>query len=282
MRAVKKKSGAKKKAPSTIARIASIFERYTIAGFAGSAVILGLIAIVLWAGGYFAMAGRTAERAANRTAIAAGFEVKRVLLRGAHQLAHEDVVDALGPVVGSSILALSLDEAKARIEELGWVRSAAVTRLYPDTISVSIRERDPAAVWQIDGNLHLIDDVGAIIREVGAYEYSNLPLIVGAGAPEAAAGLLKALGAESELAERTYALIRIGGRRWNMRLRNNIDIKLPETDYARAISDLALLHKAQGTLDQPVEYIDLRDGERMVIRKRGESESPITSDRVEG
>lgn len=282
MPAVKKRAGKRKKAPSVLARIAAIFERYTIAGFAGSAVLLGLIALVLWAGGYFAMLGRTVERAAGQTAIATGLEVRRVLLRGAHQTAHDEVLDALGPIVGDSILHLSLDEARARIEELGWVRSAAVSRLYPDTISISIRERDPAAVWQIDGNLHLIDEAGAIIREVGAYEYSNLPLIVGAGAPEAAAGILKALGAEGELAERTYALIRVGERRWNMRLRNNIDIKLPEADYARAISDLALLHKAQATLDQPIEYIDLRDPERMVIRRRGEPEAPIASDMVDG
>ena len=62
-----------------------------------------------------------------------------------------------------------------------------------------------------------------------------------------------------------------------MRLRNEIKVKLPEADYARAIDDLALLQAAQGTLDQPIEYIDLRDAERMVIRKRGDSESPVNS-----
>jgi cell division protein FtsQ len=157
------------------------------------------------------------------------------------------------------------------------VRSAAVTRLLPDTVSISIRERDPAAVWQIKGDLHLIDKDGALIRAVDANEYSNLPLIVGVGAPEAAAGILTALGEQDQLRKRTYALVRVGERRWNMRLRNNIDIKLPETDYARAIADLELLQAAQGTLDQPIEYIDLRDPERMVIRKRGEPESVINS-----
>lgn len=277
MPAVKKRARSKKKPPSVFERIASLFERYTIAGVAGSAVILGLVALVLWAGGYFATIGRNVDRAASATAIAAGLEVKRVLLRGAHQTAHDDILDALGPVVGGSILQLSLGEAKARIEDLGWVRSAAVTRLLPDTVSISIRERDPAAVWQIKGDLHLIDKDGALIRAVDANEYSNLPLIVGVGAPEAAAGILTALGEQDQLRKRTYALVRVGERRWNMRLRNNIDIKLPETDYARAIADIELLQAAQGTLDQPIEYIDLRDPERMVIRKRGEPESVINS-----
>lgn len=279
---VKKRTRAKKKAPSLFERIASLFERYTIAGVAGSAVILGLVALVLWAGGYFATIGRGIDRAASATAISAGLEVKRVLLRGAHQTAHDDILDALGPVVGGSILQLSLDEAKARIEDLGWVRSAAVTRLLPDTVSISVREREPAAIWQIKGDLHLIDKDGALIREVDANEYSNLPLIVGVGAPDAAAGILTALGDQDQLRKRTYALVRVGERRWNMRLRNNIDIKLPETDYARAIADLELLQAAQGTLDQPIEYIDLRDPERMVIRKRGEPESVINSASANG
>jgi cell division protein FtsQ len=273
-----KKKNARKKPPSVVERIGAIFERYTIAGVAGSLALLGVIGLVLWAGGYFAMAGAAANRAAGATAVKAGLEVRRVLLKGAHQTAHEEVTEALGPLIGGSILHVSLADAKARVEELGWVRAAAVTRLYPDTISVSIREREPAAVWQINGDLHLIDDEGALIREVGAYEYSNLPLIVGAGAPEAASGLLQALGAQPELASRAYALVRVSERRWNLRLRNNIDVKLPEENYAEAIADLALLQAAQGTLDQKIEYIDLRDKERMVIRKRDDAESPVVAE----
>ncbi len=281
MPAVKKKSGARKR-PSAVSRVAALFERYTVAGAAGSLMLLGLIAIVLWAGGYFAMIGRAVDRTANETAVAAGLEIRRVLLRGAHQTSHDEVIEALGPVVGASIAHLSLSDARARIENLGWVRAAAVTRLYPDTISISLREREPAAVWQIDGDLHLIDSEGALIREVGAYEYSNLPLIVGAGAPEAASGILQALAGEPEVSRRAYALIRVGERRWNMRLRNNVDVKLPEADYVKAIGDLGLLQEAQGLLDQPIEYIDLRDKERMVIRKRADPQPEIVENAANG
>lgn len=270
MPAVKKKLSGRKKAPSPLERVVTIFEEYTVAGMAGSIVLLGLVALVLWAGGYFAMVGRSVDRMANIAAVAAGLEVKQVTLRGAHQTAHEEITEALGPVLGASIIHLSLDEARARIEELGWVRSAAVTRLLPDTISVSVREREPAAVWQLKGVLYLIDDSGAIIREVDAGEYANRPLIVGAGAPEAAGGILKALAGKEELQKRIYALVRVGERRWDMRLHNEIEIKLPEENFESALSDLELLQAAQQTLDQPIKYIDLRDPERMVVKRRDE------------
>ncbi len=265
MPAVKRKA---KKKLSPLQRVAAVFENYTIAGIAGSAVIVSLLLVVLWAGGYVGMLARAADRAAGSATASAGFEVKRVLLRGAHQITQEEILAALGTVVGEPMVQVSLREARNRVESLGWVRAAAVTRLMPDTLVVAIREREPAAVWQVNGDLRLIDDSGAVIRAVGAYEYSNLPLIVGSGAPDAAAALLQALGAHSELQTRTYALIRVSDRRWNLRLHNNITIKLPETDIAKAVGDLALLHAAQSTLDQPLEYIDLRDPERMIIRRR--------------
>jgi len=270
MPAVKKKTGGRKKAPSVVSRIVALFQDYTVAGVAGSIVLLGLIALVMWAGGYFAMVGRAVDGAANRAAITAGLEVKRVTLRGAHQTAHDEIIEALGPVLGASIVHLSLGEARARIEELGWVRSAAVTRLLPDTISISVRERAPAAVWQLKGVLYLIDDSGAIIREVDAGEYANRPLIVGAGAPEAAGGVLKALAGKEELQKRIYALVRVGERRWDLRLHNEIEIRLPEENFESALADLELLQAAQQTLDQPIKYIDLRDPERMVVKKRDE------------
>ena len=264
---------AARKEPGFIERAGALIEQYTLASIAGASVLVAAGLLVLWAGGYFGMLSNQVARMTSNMAVRSGLEIHTVSLRGAHQTSHAEVLEALGPVVGDSIVHFSPDAARARVEQLGWVRVASVTRLLPDTVHISVRERDPAAVWQINNDLLLIDDSGAVIRQVSAFEYSNLPFIVGAGAPEAASGILRALARHDDLQYMTYALVRVGERRWNMRLRNGVDIKLPETGYENAIDDLALLHAAHGTLDQPIEYIDLRDPERMVIRKRGETAS---------
>lgn len=271
-RAPAKRAPAKKPPPkpSLFERLGALGHTYALAGVAGVFVILAAVAAIFWAGGYVGVLAEGANSAISTGAVKAGFEIKRITLRGRGKTDPAEINDALGPLIGESILHLDLDAARVRVEELGWVRSAAVSRLLPNTIHVSIREREPAAVWQMSGALHLIDAEGALIREIGAYEYSSLPLIVGAGAPDAASGILKALDAHPEIKEMTSALVRVGERRWNMRLRNGIDVKLPDVGFADAIGALAILHSAHGTLDQPLEYIDLRDAERMVIRKRGE------------
>ncbi|MBI1366746.1 MAG: FtsQ-type POTRA domain-containing protein [Alphaproteobacteria bacterium] len=274
----KKKARTKRNArasfePSFFERVGAIVSRYTLASVAGVVVILVGFVAILWAGGYFGVLAERAGRLANAAAISAGFEIRKVTLVGREKAAPDEVSNALGPLLGMSTLALDLEAARARIERLGWVKSASVTRLLPDTVNISIREREPAAVWQMSGRLKLIDDGGAVIRDVGAYEYASLPLIVGAGAPEAASSLLKSLGAHPLIRQQTAALIRVAERRWNLRLRNGLDVKLPEIGFDKALNTLSTLEKAQHILDQNLEYIDLRDPERLVLRRRGEQVS---------
>lgn len=268
----KRKSAArKKKTPSFFERAIAFVQSYTLAAIAGAVVIVAGLVGLLWAGGYVGLLAERADRVFAGAAVASGFEIRKVTLMGRDRAAREEIETALGPLVGESILHLDLSEARARVEEIGWVRAAAVSRLLPDTVHVSVRERAPVAVWQMSGRLQLVDVDGAIIREIGAYEYSSLPLIVGAGAPEAAADLLKALEAHPALGTATAALVRVGERRWNMRLRNGLDVKLPDAGFAYALDALAALDAAHGLLDQSLEYIDLRDPERMVVRRRGEA-----------
>lgn len=262
----RKSGGRGKSSPSFIERVRGAVEKYTLAGVAGGIVILVAVAAILWSGGYIGLLGERIERTASNAAVGAGFEIKRVTVVGRRQAGLDEIEGALGPVLGQSSLHLSLNEARARIEQLGWVRVASVSRLLPDTLNISIHERAPAAVWQIGGALHLVDIHGAVIRDVGAYEYSQLPLVVGAGAPESASDILTALDSHPAIRERTSAIVRISERRWNLRLRNGADIKLPETGFAEALDILETMDDVHGTLDQEIEYIDLRDPERMVVR----------------
>ncbi len=260
--------GSRKSAerPSFFETFFAPVERYTLAASAGAVVILLAGAFALWAGGYFGRLAQSAVQASETAALSAGFDIRRITLRGAHNIAHDDLLQTLGLSVGDSLLHADINDAQERVQSLGWVRSASVTRLMPNQIHVSVRERTPAAVWQVNFVLHLIDENGAVIRKVGADEYPQLPLIVGVGAPEAAATVLKALAAKPVLEKMTHALVRVGDRRWDMRLRNGVEVKLPEADFVDAIEALHVLHAAHQTLDQPIEYIDLRDPERVIMR----------------
>lgn len=263
-----KKTKAKQKKHSPIDGLRLFFEQYTKAAGAGIFVI-GLVAVmVLWSGGYVGRFMSGVSNAATASAASIGFDIRRITARGLDETDQAELLGAIGPVVGSSMLQFNIHNARARVEELGWVRSAAVQRLWPNGVHVSIRERVPAAVWQMSGAFHLIDANGAVIKDIENDEFSNLPLIVGAGAPDAASEILVALRADPLLWAETLALVRVGGRRWNVRLHKGGDIKFPETGLSRAVRDMARLHEVYGLLDRPIEYVDLRDPNNIVYREK--------------
>ena len=165
---------------------------------------------------------------------------------------------------------------RARLEGLSWVESATVERRLPGTLVVRLTERRPFALWQHQGRFVLIDRAGARVAEQDvtrdAAAFSQLPLVVGAGAPERAAGLLDQLAAQPDLKARVVAAVRVGERRWNLRLANGADVLLPEGAEAKAMARLMELHAAQALLDRPLQSFDLRLPDRMVVRP---AEAPL-------
>lgn len=254
----------------TESRFMGIMRRVGVAGGLGIGFVALIAVGMLWASGVFGRFSedvvRNTQSFTARTMISAGFDIRKITVVGRDRTASQAITNALGPVLGSSLMHFDPHSARARVEQLGWVRSVAVSRIWPNQINVSIREREPAALWQINGSFRLIDQEGAIIREVGTLEYPNLPFIVGEEAPEMAADLMDVLGEVEVFDDRVAALMRVKGRRWTLRLNlpgeKTMDIKLPENDYQQAVRDLAVLHDAVGVLDRDFEYIDLRDPER--------------------
>jgi len=260
--------------PSVFVRLGGWLAARARGAAAVGAVGFGLLALLmLLSGGYLADAARRIDIAGQKAAIGAGFAVTQVTVRGRANASDEEILAAVGDVLGASLLHYDVRAARERVEAIGWVRSAAVQRLWPATIHVSVRERAPAAVWQRSGRPRLIDVDGVEIAALSPGARPELPLIVGEGAPDAASRLLKALAGAPEVRKRTAAMIRVGGRRWNVRLTNGADLKLPERDFEASLAEIERLHVLHGTLDQDLLYIDARDPDRLAIRPRTSDES---------
>lgn len=206
-----------------------------------------------------------------------GLRVRTVVIEGRQKTPETLLNAALGVRPGDAILTYSLGEARARIESIQWVRQATVSRQLPGTIVVQLQERSPFAVWQREGKFVLIDREGKIVTDsaLGAFA-SQLPLVVGEGAPVAAAALLDALAAQPSIQARVTAAVRVGERRWNLRLSNGTDVLLPEGAEAQALARLVDLQNANALLDRPLQAVDMRLPDRLVFRPQAPrgSETP--------
>jgi cell division protein FtsQ len=143
---------------------------------------------------------------------------------------------------------------------------AVVERRMPGTLYVRLVERKPLALWQHGGRIELIDRDGGVIPVTRLDQFAKLPMVVGDGAATHAAELITMLATEPDLAARITAAIRVGDRRWNLRIDNAIDVLLPAEDPAGAWSRLASLERSDSILKREVQTIDLRLPDRLVLR----------------
>jgi len=197
---------------------------------------------------------------------AAGFRVEDVEVAGRVQTDSGALLAAVAVRRGDPMLGFDPEAARARIESLPWVASAMVERRLPDTVRIRIVERRPIALWQHNERLSLIDAQGANLGPVALESAPALPLVVGGDAPTHAAELLSLLAQHPDLAKRVQASSWIGSRRWDLKLDNGVEIRLPENGVADALQQLADAQSASKLLERDVAAIDLRLPGKMIVR----------------
>ncbi len=210
--------------------------------------------------------GGTIARVRDAIASAANMRVQQIVIEGRSNTPEAALASAIGVHTGDSMIGFSLASARTRIETLSWVEHATVERRLPGTLVVNLVERRPYAIWQHDGKFVLIDRDGQTVEKEDVATFGDLPLVVGAGAPQAATALLEAVAAQPTLKPRVMAAVRVGERRWNLRMRNGTDVLLPEGAETQALAKLADLQNTEALLDRPLVVVDMRLADRLVVR----------------
>ena len=237
------------------------------------AVILLSLSVAAWRSGGFAQLGVDTGEAIVSWSASAGMAVNNVLVEGRNKTPAERILAALNVQRGMPLFAFSPSEGRERLLALGWVKDARVERRLPDTIFVDLIERQPAAIWQNKGEFALVDETGAVIGAEDVAQYMHLKVIVGEDAPENFGELFNMLESQPDLKERVVAAVRVGSRRWNVKLDNDMTVLLPEGDIAAAWAALARAAEESALLERNVTRIDLRMPNRMTVRRAADPES---------
>ena len=196
----------------------------------------------------------------------AGFNVQNLLIDGRVHTDRQQLQNLLGVQKNASIFAYDLAAIQERLAKISWVKSAIVERRLPDTIYVRLEERVPVALWQRNGKLSLVDSEGFVLADKNLQAFNHMLVITGDNAPSNAAELVGMIRAEPELHDRIEIARWIGNRRWDIKLKNGITLRLPEDDAGFAIKRLSEAQKNEQVLDRQVEAIDLRDPMRIVVQ----------------
>jgi cell division protein FtsQ len=259
----------------TLRRWGGPLETWQIPRGAGIAAAL---AFVLASGGYGAVRGGhlpeiMAELRDFRDSVAnmTGFRITSIALAGQRRLTRDDVLATAGISGRSSLLFLDAGEARARLKANPWIAEATVLKLYPGRLHIAVTEREAFALWQRDGRVEVIADDGTVVEPFAGQLFAKLPLVVGIGAETKAKDFLALIDKYPSIRDQFHAAVLVAERRWNVMLKNGIDVRLPETGMERALDTLVKLERDNKILSRDIALIDLRLADRVTVRLSDEA-----------
>jgi cell division protein FtsQ len=250
---------AKKKRASTLKR------RSVIIGGVVTAAYLGFGGWWLSANGHIANAVNVVDSAFWGMTVNAGFGVKQIYVEGRSHLPPALLKEALKLNQGDPILAISVEDTAARLMQLPEVRHVSVARKLPDTLHVKLEERVPAALWQHAGTYGVIDRDGVALNRNVKELPAEMLLVVGEDAPKHMPQLLALLEKTPGIRRDIEAAVRVGDRRWNIRLKQGMTVMLPEEGANEAWQKFASMAEHERLLSKAVRSVDLRLQDRVFI-----------------
>ena len=172
---------------------------------------------------------------------------------------------------------VDLEGTRQRLLRFGWVQEARVSRRWPDTLVVDVVERSPAAIWQHNQQLALIDREGVVLEPVKLEAMPDLPLVIGPAANHHASELTRLLAAAPELKPMLAGATWIGGRRWDLRFQSGEVLALPEGEETsqRALVKFANMDKTTQLLGQGLVRFDMRIPGKFIVRVSREPGSKV-------
>lgn len=239
-------------------------------------IMLTLGAVTLAAATFFGLPQAAAVAAAEQVG-KAGFRVEQIEVKGAKRMSAMTVYAVALQQQSRAMPLVDLAAVRQKLLTYGWIADAQVSRRLPDKLVVNIVERTPAAVWQNQGQLTLIDADGVLLEPVSVEAMPDLPLVIGPGANRQAPAYRALLDAAPALRPLVKAATWVGNRRWNLTFETGETLVLPEEAPRRALVKFAELDGAQPLLGKGWLRFDMRDPTRLVVRKPGaESRRSIT------
>jgi cell division protein FtsQ len=232
-------------------------------------VAVAIVIASIWgvlSSAWFAQTSQNLSNGFIRLTAAHGMVVNNLIIEGRDHVSRDGLKTLLNIEKNQPLLTVDLNDVKQKIEQLSWVKYVTVERRYPDTLYVTLVEREPIALWQRGGKLSVVDDEAVVLTEYNIAKFKKLLVVVGENAPQNTRDLLQTLEQAPSIKARVDAAKWVGNRRWDLTLDNKIIIRLPSENPEESLKRLATLHANDAVLDRPITSIDLRDQNHIVVQ----------------
>jgi len=193
------------------------------------------------------------------------------------------IEEAISDELGAGFFTADLESIREQVVALTWIDEARVARRWPGTLTISVSEQIPAAIW---GDRGLLNTRGELFVEDARHVPAELPKLRG---PEGQSSVVAQRYLDmreqlipSGLDVREVTLDARGA--WLVTLGNGIEVRLGRRDVdSRAQLFLDVAANIVASREAEIEFVDMRYGNGFTIGWKDGSHSPVSdSDKSEG
>ncbi len=194
------------------------------------------------------------------------------------EIAHLDrqrLETTVAEAVDGSFFSVDLERIRRQLEQLPWIDSASVRRVWPDTLRVRVVEQVPLAYWGDDG---LVSQRGVVFRPESLPRIEGLVMLEGAdeNAPRIVREYLR-MRTLLETAGLQLVHVWVDARQaWRLQTNDGVVLHLGRRDVmprlSRFVQLYPYLHEQKKQLP---ETVDLRYTNGFTVRWRNDAEAQV-------
>jgi cell division protein FtsQ len=199
------------------------------------------------------------------------FVVRKIVFSGNAHLSDDELRGYAGLKEGESLITLPSAAIYKKISASPWIRSVSVRKEFPDRLIIAVKETEPFALLDTKGGLFIVDERGKMLERLKASAMPFLPIIVGDpfGDKEVFGEAIRLVRAirDTGLMARKNRIEVIAGRLSELAVNlDGVVVKVGSGQYEDKLSRFAELEGEIASRNIPVDYIDLRFANRVIVK----------------
>lgn len=199
------------------------------------------------------------------------FQVKEIVFQGNLHLSEGELKNIAGISGNEDLVTLSARALSAKLLQSPWIKDVSVRKEFPNRILIRLAETSPFAILETKGRTFLIDERGRMLEEMkGVVPF--LP-IINADPSRNRENFMEALSLGKVIKDKKIAaernrveIIADKGPEALSLVLDNVVIKVGLGDYEQKLNRLFALEEEIRKRAIPVDYVDLRFANRVVVK----------------
>ncbi len=188
--------------------------------------------------------------------------IKKITIENNHIIDEENIKKKLAFLYDTNLFSLKTENIKIRLNEIDFIESYEIKKVYPNKIRIRVFEKKPIAVLQHKKNKFFFTSNGGTANFLDLKEFQNLPVVF--GDKKSFDIFYKNLIAINFPINEIKNFYLFDSKRWDLITIKNQTIKLPINDYDKSLLNYLNL-KDQANF-QKFKTFDYRIKEQLILK----------------